>query len=147
MPAPPPSLIEALAMSAFQSAELRGQDAPGVAKATAKTTAQALDMFLSMAMVLPGIPVACDPITGSGSTAGPGMLMPPPAGGPAEGMIRPMALANLQAEGIKGEDAPKVAALISGTIAQGLTLFCAQVTVSPGIAVAGFVTSAPGRLM
>lgn len=147
MPAPPPPLVEGLALAAFQSAGLKGQDAPGLARAVAKTTAQALDLFMAQAQVLPGIPAGIDPITGSGSTAGPGMLLPPPAGGPGDSTIRPLALANLQGEGIKGEDAPKMAAVIAGAIAQGLTLFCASVQVSPGIAVAGFVTVSPGRLM
>ena len=35
---------------------------------------------------------------------------------------------------------------IAGTIAQGIALFCAQTMVMPGIAVAGFVSTAPGML-
>lgn len=146
MPAPPPSLVENLASAAFQGAGLEGESAGPLSKATAATTSQALDLFMAQAMVLPGIPAGIDPISGSGSTAGPGMLLPPPAGGPNDAMIKPLALANLQAEGIRGEDAVKVANVIAGAIAQGLMLFCAQVMVSPGIAIAGFTTAAPGRL-
>jgi len=147
MPAPPASLIENLAKAAFQSAGLRGELAPDIAAATAKTCGQALAMFLAQAMVLPGIPAAIDPISGAGSTAGPGKLLPPPAGGPIAPQLRGIALANLQAAGIRGEDASALAAVTAGAIAQGLSLFCASAMVSPGIAVAGFVTTAPGRLM
>lgn len=147
MPAPPAALLEDLARSAFQAADLRGELAPDIAAATAKTCGQALAMFLAQAMVLPGIPAAIDPISGAGSTAGPGRLLPPPAGGPVAPQLRGLALANLQAAGIRGEDAPALAAVIAGAIAQGLLLFCAAAMVAPGIAVAGFVTAAPGRLM
>lgn len=146
MPAPPPALVENLANAAFQGAGLRGESAPAIARAVAKTTSQAMDLFLAAAMVLPGVPAAIDPITGSGATTGPGMLLPPPAGGPTAPMLRGLALANLNAEGVRGQDAPALAGVISGAIAQGISLFCAGVTVSPGIAVAGFVTTSPGRL-
>lgn len=147
MPAPSAALIESLARGAFQSAGLVGEQAGDIAVAVAKTCAQALDLFLAQAMVLPGIPAAIDPISGAGSTVGPGMLLPPPAGGPVAPQLRGLALANLRGLGIAGEDAPAVASVIAGAIAQGLLLFCASATVSPGITVAGFVTAAPGRLM
>ncbi len=136
-----------MATAALNSAGIQGEDAPGLAKALAQTTANALAMFLAQAMVLPGIPAAVDPISGSGSTAGPGMLMPPPAGGPGAGQIEPLATAALNAEGIQGENAGDLAKVIAGALAQGITMFTAQVQVAPGIAVAGFVTAAPGTLM
>ncbi len=147
MPAPPAAAIESLARNAFQSAGLEGEHAADIAVAVAKTGAQALALFLAQAMVLPGIPAAIDPLSGSGSTAGPGKLLPPPAGGPIAPQLRGLALANLQAAGIQGEHAPALAAVIAGAYAQGLALFCASAMISPGIAVAGFVTTAPGRLM
>ncbi len=147
MPAPPPNLIEGLATSAFQGAGLKGEYAGKLSKAVAQTAAQALDQFLTMAQVLPGAPAAVDPISGSGSTAGPGMLLPAPAGGPAAAQIKPLALSNLQANEIKGENAQNVAGVIAGAIAQGIQLFTTQVQMAPGVAIAGFVTTAPGRLM
>ncbi|MBL9106678.1 MAG: hypothetical protein JNL82_37500 [Myxococcales bacterium] len=147
MPAPPAALVENLARAAFDAAGLRGEHAPDLAVATAKTCGQALAMFLAQAMVLPGIPAAIDPVSGAGSTAGPGKLLPPPAGGPVAPQLRGLALANLQAAGIAGEHAPALAAVIAGAIAHGLVLLCASASVAPGIAVAGFVTTTPGRLL
>lgn len=146
MPAPPSALIENVARSAFQSAGLNGEHAADIAVAVAKTGAQALSMFMAQAMVLPGIPAAIDPISGAGSTAGPGKLLPPPAGGPVAPQLQGLALANLQASGIRGEDAAALAAVIAGAFAQGLVLFCASASISPGIAVAGFATASPGSL-
>ena len=147
MPAPQASQIESMATSALDSAGIKGEDAPGLAKALAQTTADALSMFLSQAQVLPGIPAAAPPPPGSGSTVGPGMLLPPPAGGPGASQIESLASAALTAEGIQGENAGDLAKVIAGAIAQGILLFTGQVQVSPGIAIAGFTTSAPGRLM
>ena len=76
-----------------------------------------------------------------------GKLLPPPAGGPIAPQLRGLALANLHAAGIQGEDAPALAAVIAGAIAQGISLLCASASIAPGIPVAGFVTAAPGRLL
>jgi hypothetical protein len=99
-----------------------------------------------LATVRPGTPAAIDPIPGSGATGGPGRLMPPPAGGPGASQIEGLAQAALSGQGIRGEDAGGLAKAVAGTIAQGITLFCAQGLVLPGIAIAGFVTAAPGML-
>ena len=80
MPAPGASQIESPASGFLKGAGLQGEDIPGLAAAIANTAGQALTMFLSQAMVMPGLPVAADPITGSGASAGPGKLMPPPTG-------------------------------------------------------------------
>jgi hypothetical protein len=103
-------------------------------------------MFLSQAMVMPGTPAAIDPISGSGATAGPGRLMPPPAGGPGAAQLEGPAQGALAGQGIRGEDAGGLAKAAAGTIAQGIALFAAQSMVLPGIAIAGFVTTAPGML-
>ena len=71
MPAPGASQIESPASGFLKGAGLQGEDIPGLAAAIANTTGQALTMFLSQAMVMPGLPVAADPITGSGASAGP----------------------------------------------------------------------------
>ncbi len=147
MPAPQASQIESMARGALDAAGIQGEDAPGLAKALAQITADVLAMFLSQGMVLPGVPAAVDPVSGSGSTVGPGMLMPPPAGGPGASQIEPLAQAALSAEGIQGENAGDLAKVIASALAQSLTLFTAQVQVAPGIAIAGFVTTTPGRLM
>ena len=146
MPAPGASQIESPASGFLKAAGLQGEDIPGLAAAIANTTGQALTMFLSQAMVMPGMPVAADPITGSGASAGPGKLMPPPAGGPGSSQLEGLASSQCQAQGLRGEDADGLAKAIAGTIAQGIALFCAQTMVMPGIAVAGLVSTAPGML-
>lgn len=146
MPAPTGSEIAGMAKGAVQSAGLKGKNAPDLADAIGDTCGQALQLFMAQAMVMPGLPAAADPISGSGATAGPGQLMPPPAGGPGSSTIEPLASANLMAKGIRGENAGDLAKVIAGAIAQGIQLFTASVMVAPGIAIAGFVTSAPGTL-
>jgi hypothetical protein len=147
MPAPQAPQIESIATAALQSAGIRGKNAPDLAKALAQATADALSMFLVQAMVMPGIPAAVEPTTGSGSTAGPGILMPPPAGGPIAPQLEGLAQAALVANNIRGKDAPGLARVIAGALAQAILMFTAQVQVAPGIAVAGFVTTSPGTLM
>ena len=80
MPAPTSSQIAQLARAAFRDADLSGAHADDLAGATADTCGRALAMFLAQAMVLPGIPAAIDPVSGSGSTSGPGKLLPPGTG-------------------------------------------------------------------
>jgi hypothetical protein len=146
MPAPQDSQLEQPMAGFVKAAQLLGEDAPGMAKAIAQATAQALSMFLSMAMVLPGTPAGIDPISGSGATAGPGRLMPPPAGGPGASQIEGLGQGALAGQGIRGEDAGGLAKAMAGTIAQAINLFTAQGMVMPGIAIAGFVSGAPGML-
>lgn len=147
MPAPTSAQIEPLARGALGAAGIRGENAGDLAKALADTTAQALSIFLSQAMVMPGIPAAAPPPANSGSTVGPGSLMPPPAGGPGDAQIEPLAQAALQSAGIRGENAGDLAKVIAGALAQGILLFTSQVKVAPGIAIAGLVTTTPGRLL
>ncbi|MFZ4405742.1 MAG: hypothetical protein ACOYOH_00305 [Paracraurococcus sp.] len=136
MPAPQDSQLEQPMGGFVKAAQFLGEDAPGMAKALAQATAQALSMFLSMAMVMPGTPAAIDPITGSGATGGPGASQ-------LEGIAQGM----LSGQGIRGEDAGGLAKAAAGTIAQAITLFTAQGMAMPGIAIAGFVSAAPGMLM
>jgi hypothetical protein len=147
MPAPTAQLLEGIATAALQSAGIRGQDASGLAKALAESTAQALTLFVSQAMVMPGIPASAPPPALSGSTAGPGMLMPPPAGGPIASQLEGLATAALNANGIRGENAGDLAKVIAASLAQAIMLFTTQVKVAPGIAIAGLVTTSPGMLM
>ena len=147
MPAPQASQLEPIATAALQSAGIRGKNEVDLSKALAQATADALSMFLTQAMVMPGIPAGVDPITGSGSTAGPGMLMPPPVGGPIAFQLEGLAQSALMANGIKGKDAPGLAKVIAGALAQAILMFTAQVQVAPGMAVTGFVTASPGNLM
>ena len=146
MPAPQDSQLEQPMAAFVKAAQLLGEDAPAMAKAIAKAAAQALSIFLSMAIVLPGTPAGIDPISGSGATGGPGRLMPPPAGGPGASQIEGLAQGALAGQGIRGEDAGGLAKAVAGTIAQAINLFTAQGMVLPGIAIAGFVSGAPGML-
>lgn len=147
MPAPTAQQLEGIANAALQNAGIRGENAPDLAKALAQVTAQALTMFLTQAMVMPGIPAAVDPVSGSGSTAGPGLLAPPPVGGPTAPQLQGPAQAALSRQGLQGENIPDLAKVVAASLAQGILLFCSQVQVAPGIAVAGFVSTSPGSLM
>lgn len=147
MPAPQKSALESLCKSAVQNAGLEGEDAPKLGAAMADFFAQALGMFAQMTQVLPGMPAAVDPISTSGATAGPGMLLPPPAGGPGASQLEGLASAALQNAGLEGEHIPKLAKVLAQATEIGLTMLCAQAQVAPGIAVAGMTTTAPGRLM
>lgn len=146
MPAPNAKQLEGLATGALQSAGLKGESIPDLAKALASSMANTLSMFLGSAKVMPGVPGVVAP-NGSGATNGPGTLMPPPAGGPTAQQLEAMILGELQGAGIKGENAPDLAAAVASSYAQAVQLFTTQVKVAPGIAVAGFATSAPGMLM
>lgn len=147
MPVPSASEIENLAKGALQSASLRGANAPDLAAALGQSCGQAFTLFASLAMVSPGIPAAVSPLDGSGSTAGPGMLLPPPAGGPNASMLEPIATGMLASNKLNGEKQGALAKAIAQSLEQALTLFTTQVQVAPGIAIAGFTTAAPGSLM
>lgn len=146
MPIPTAAALEGPAKDAVRSAGLEGEDAPALGEALADVFAQALQLFTTRTQVLPGIPAAVVATTGAGSTTGPGMLLPPPAGGPTAAELEPLALAALQGTGLRGENLPELAGALADSIEAALGLLCASVTVAPGIAVAGFVTTAPGRL-
>lgn len=146
MPTPTASALEGPAKDAVRSAGLEGEDAPALGEAMADVLAQALQLFATRTQVLPGIPATVVATTGAGSTTGPGKLLPPPAGGPGAAELEPLALAALQGAGLRGENIPDLAGALADSIEQALVLFCSSVMVAPGIAVAGFVTTAPGRL-
>ena len=146
MPAPAAALLESPANGFFSAGGLLGEDAPALAKALADSAGQALNLFLAQALVLPGMVVAADPISGSGATAGPGLLLAPPAGGPGAPQLENLVKGFLNAQALQGEDAGALASVIAGALAQGIALFAAQSMVLPGIAVAGFVSVAPGML-
>lgn len=147
MPAPSASQLESVAKGALSSAGLKGEKAGKLAKALAETTANALTLFLSQAKVMPGIPAAAPPPAFSGSTVGPGSLMPPPAGGPGASQIEPLAKAALASVGFTGENVGDLAKVIAGALAEGIQLFTSQVQVAPGIPISGLATTAPGSLL
>lgn len=147
MPAPSASEIKNLAGGALRAEGLRGENAPDLAAALSEACAQAFSLFVSMALVAPGIPAAAPPPPGSGSTTGPGLLLPPPAGGPSLAMIQPILLAQLTSHGLRGQTQRGLAQALAQSIVQALTLFTTAVKVAPGIAIAGFTTSAPGLLI
>jgi hypothetical protein len=128
----------------LQDAGLQGEAIPDFVKALAESAAQAVETFFSMGQVLPGIPTAVDPVSGSGATGGPGSLLPPPAGGPVAAQLEGGIEANLSSHGIAGADAPGLAKALAASLAKTIEIFAGQTQVLPGIAVAGFVTTAPG---
>jgi hypothetical protein len=147
MPAPSSGLIENLAKGALASAGMRGQNIPDLASALGEIIAQALTLFAAQAMIAPGALAVADPTTGSGSTAGPGMLLPPPAGGPEQSQLEPIALGMLAQKQINGAQRGALAKVIAQATAQAILLFTSMVQMGPGIAIAGFVTTAPGMLI
>ena len=66
---------------------------------------------------------------------------------PTKGQLEPLVKAFMQAEGLKGENAPDLASAIAETVAGGLDALAKQAKVAPGIAAAPGATAAPGRLM
>jgi hypothetical protein len=147
MPAPSSPQIEGMASGALSGAGLRGENIPDLAAALGQIIGQALAIFAATAMVSPGIPAGVDPMSGSGSTAGPGMLLPPPAGGPIAAQIEPIAQGALASKQLNGEQRGALAKVIAQATEQAITLFTTAVQVAPGIAIAGFVTAAPGSLV
>jgi hypothetical protein len=147
MPAPSSSQIEGMARSALSGAGLDGENIPDLAGALGQIIGQALTMFAATAMISPGVPAAVDPITTSGSTAGPGLFLPPPAGGPGASSIEPIALGALGGKRIDGEQKGALAKVIAQATAQAILLFTSMVQAAPGLAIAGFVTTAPGSLI
>jgi len=147
VPSPSASQLEGIASGALQAAGIQGEAAPALAKALAQACADAFSVFLSSAQVLPGIPAAAPPPALSGSTVGPGLLMPPPVGGPTALQLEGMVIAALNGEGIEGENAGDLAKVIASSLEMAITLFTSQVMVAPGIAIAGGVTTTPGLLV
>lgn len=66
---------------------------------------------------------------------------------PSSAQLEPVVLGLLQAEGLRGERAPDLAAAIAEVLAGALAQFVQQVQVAPGIACSPGATVAPGRLM
>lgn len=147
MPAPSSALIENLAKGALAGAGLNGKNIPDLAAALGEIIGQALTLLATMAMIAPGAPAVVDPITGSGSTAGAGMFLPPPAGGPGQSQIEPTALGMLSAKQLNGEQRGALAKVIAQSTAQAILLFTSMVQMGPGIAIAGLLTAAPGMLI
>ena len=146
MPALQSAQIDSFARSAFSDASLQGENGHDLARACAQATAKALAKLFSMAQVMPGIPASAPPPTGSGSTVGPGRLMPPPAGGPGKSDLQPIASSSLDDNGIKGQAETALAKILALALAEGIAVFARQAQVAPGIGIAGFVTASPGQI-
>jgi hypothetical protein len=147
MPAPSPSEIEDLARGALRGAGLDGENVPDLAAALGQFVGQALALFAATAIVAPGIPAAAPPPANSGSTVGPGLLLPPPAGGPVASQLEGIAASALAARRLDGDGRGALARVLAGVTAQAIALFTTTVMVAPGVAIAGLTTTAPGALM
>jgi hypothetical protein len=143
MPAPSKSQLASLVDGLFQAAGLQGENAPDLADVVAESIATALSMFVSTAMIQPGIPAAVDPLSLSGATTGPGRLSTTLNAS----QLEPMVSGLLAGKSLRGEAADGLAKAIAGTIAYGIEQFATKVQVAPGIAIAGATTAAPGMLM
>ncbi len=147
VPAPTAAQIEGVAQGELRSAGLEGQHAPALAAAFAELLGQALTIFVSSAVVLPGVPASAPPPALAGSTTGPGRMLAPPGGGPTDSLLEAPAEAALASRGLNGERRQSLAKALAKLVGQALMMFTAQMQVAPGIAIAGGVTSAPGMLI
>ena len=144
MPAPKKAMLGPIVKGLFQAAGLQGENIPDLADVVADAIAQALDKYLQMTMVQPGIPAAVDPLSGAGATSGPGRLSGPPSAALA---LEPTISGLLQGKQLQGENAPDLAKAMAGIIGHGLEELTKNAQVAPGIAIAGFTTAAPGILV
>ncbi|MFH1097269.1 MAG: hypothetical protein V1749_07195 [Candidatus Desantisbacteria bacterium] len=149
MPAPTKAMIKPIVDGLFASKQFTGDNINDLSDVIAEAIAQSLTMFLAQGKVLPGIPavVAPPPAAPVGSTVGPGSLMPPPAGGPGKGTIKPIVDGLFASKQFTGENISDLADVMADAIAQGIMLFTSMVKVAPGIPIAGGVTAAPGMFM
>lgn len=147
MPAPTKAQIKPIIEGLFASKQWTGDKIGDLSDVIADSIAQSLSLFLVQGKVLPGIPAVVDIVTTAGSTTGPGNLMPPPAGGPDKGTIKPIIDGLFASKQFTGENMSDLADVIAEAIAQGIMMFTTMVKVAPGIPIAGGVTSAPGMFM
>lgn len=141
MPAPPAPLIIALSVKAVDEAGLKGVDAIKLAIGLGKAIATSLAQLVAGVQVLPGQPAAIDPITGSGATAGPGLLQGELSASAAEAHAK-AELGELQGAGI----APLIK-VYGAVLSQAAAQWVSGVMVAPGATIAGFTTAAPGPLL
>jgi hypothetical protein len=66
---------------------------------------------------------------------------------PQKAALEPIVQGLLQANGLRGEQAPDLAAAIAETLAGALDQFSQMAQVAPGIACTPAASAAPGRLM
>ena len=149
MPAPTKAQIKPIIDGLFMSKQWTGERIGDLSDVIADSIAQSLNIFLGQGKVLPGIPavVAPPPAAPVGSTVGPGFLMPPPAGGPNKGTIKPLIEGLFASKQFIGENISDLADVMADAIAQGIMLFTSMVKVAPGIPIAGGITSAPGMFI
>ena len=133
---PSASQIEGLAQSALSSQGIRGEDAAGLAKAVAGIIAEAIQLFCTQGMVLPGITIA-----GFVTTA-PGMLQPVPLAGTLQGIAGGL----LQQNGLRGEAMPDLAKALAQGVDAALQMLAGMVMVMPGVAAMPGTVVAPARL-
>ena len=146
MPVPSARKIVSHAKKALRTAGIAGSAAPDLGEALGQAGHEALAAFLAQAKVAAGIPATVDPVTGSGSTTGPGRLLPPPAGGPIAGDLTGPADSALASQGLDGKSRPDLARAIAEVLAAGIKAFARKARVQPGIQIAANATAAPGRL-
>ena len=143
MPALTSAQIKPIVTAAFATRQFTGEKLDKLAEVIADSISQSLSIFIAQVKVIPGIPVAAPPPALSGSTVGPGNLMNPPS----KAQIKPVVAAGFTKVRFTGDNIDDLADVIADTIAQGLTMFTAQVKVAPGIPITGGVTTGPGMLM
>lgn len=66
---------------------------------------------------------------------------------PTKSQLEPVIAGFIAAQGLRGENAPELAAALAEVIAGALDLLVQQAQVAPGIACSPAATTAPGRLM
>lgn len=145
MPAPLPPAITAYALAALNGRDIKGTGAAPLALALGMSVGMALLGFVAMCQVLPGqlATVVIPPAgSGDGTTAGPGTLQ----GAFPEVAAAGIATGMLAAQGLLGENTPKLGLAVGACISRSLDLFVQNVTVKMGATITAFVTTAPGSL-
>lgn len=95
--------IQSIASGTLQTGSLRGKYIPNLACVVGQAYSQALGMFITMAVDLPGIAAAVDPISGSGNTCAPDFLLAPAAGAPTAQQIKSLVMPLLLSQELNGE--------------------------------------------
>ena len=134
------------ALSGLMNAGLDSAAASSLADVIVNLFADVLTQFVAQSQIMPGIIAAVDPISTNGQTIGPGLLMPPPAGGPHTEQIEALARAKLSAAGYEAETLESWVVVLTHSCVFGLLLLCTVVQMEKQVSVSGFVTSSTAKL-
>lgn len=146
VPAPVAAQIKPSALAGLAGAGLEPSETSSLADVLANLFAEVLASFVARSQILPGIIAVVNPLTTQGKTIGPGLLMPPPTGGPHIEEIEAMARAKLSGAGYEDEALEGWVDVLTHTCVYGLVLTCTVVQMEKNVSVDGMVTSSTAKL-